>query len=107
MGNISLTVLQVVACKADMEVSREVSTEEGQAFAEFYGVKFVETSAKTGLNVERAFETIARDIYAKVESGEFQLEDGWDGVKTGFLRPGLPGCYVDLLEAKPESPTCC
>ncbi|XP_077485746.1 RAS oncogene family member Rab39 isoform X2 [Amblyomma americanum] len=61
-------IYQVVACKADMEVSREVSTEEGQAFAEFYGVKFVETSAKTGLNVERAFETIARDIYAKVES---------------------------------------
>lgn len=90
-----------------MEVSREVSTEEGQAFAEFYGAKFIETSSKTGLNVERAFETIARDIYAKVESGEFQLEDGWDGVKMGFLRPGLPGCYIDLLEAKPESPSCC
>ncbi|KAL1486349.1 hypothetical protein MTO96_031421 [Rhipicephalus appendiculatus] len=77
-------IYQVVACKADMEVSRE-----------------------TGLNVERAFETIARDIYAKVESGEFQLEEGWDGVKMGFLRPGLPGCYIDLLEAKPESPKCC
>lgn len=98
---------QVVGCKADMEASREVSTEEGQAFAEFYGVKFLETSAKTGLNVEEAFETIARDIYAKVESGEFKLEDGWDGIKTGFFRPGLPGCYIDLLEAKPESAGCC
>ncbi|KAG0436259.1 hypothetical protein HPB47_018050 [Ixodes persulcatus] len=100
-------VYQVVGCKADMEASREVSTEEGQAFAEFYGVKFLETSAKTGLNVEEAFETIARDIYAKVESGEFKLEDGWDGIKTGFFRPGLPGCYIDLLEAKPESTGCC
>lgn len=90
-----------------MEVSREVSTEEGQAFAEFYGVKFVETSAKTGLNVEEAFSTIATDIYQRVESGEFQLEEGWDGIKTGFLRPGLAGCYVDLLEAKPEATGCC
>lgn len=99
-------VYQVVACKADMEAAREVSTEEGEAFAEFYGVRFLETSAKTGYNVEETFETVARDIYSKLESGDFRLEDGWDGIKAGFSRPTLQ-LHADLLEAKPESAGCC
>ncbi|XP_064489506.1 ras-related protein Rab-39B-like [Ornithodoros turicata] len=99
-------IYQVVACKADMESAREVSTEEGAAFAEFYGVRFLETSAKTGYNVEETFETIACDIYAKLESGEFRLEDGWDGIKAGFARPSLQ-LHTDIPEAKAETASCC
>ncbi|KFM56932.1 Ras-related protein Rab-39B, partial [Stegodyphus mimosarum] len=45
-------VFEIVACKADLESSRVVSTEEGKAFADSYGLSFIETSAKTGYNLE-------------------------------------------------------
>lgn len=49
-------VLKVlIANKIDKE-DKEVSTEEGQALADEYGIRFFETSAKTGLNVQECFE---------------------------------------------------
>ena len=62
-----------------------MSTEEAREFAESHGIAFVETSAKTGLNVEAAFRHLTQQIYDRVRSGEFQLEDGWDGIKRGFF----------------------
>ncbi|XP_023221381.1 ras-related protein rab-39 [Centruroides vittatus] len=97
-------VFQVVGCKVDMEHLREIPTDEGKAFADFYGVKFIETSAKTGYNVEEAFAMIAQEIYSKIETGEFKVEDGWDGIKTGFARPRS---NVHLMEAEPEGGGCC
>lgn len=32
-----------------------------------YGIKFLETSAKSSINVEEAFFTLARDIKSKME----------------------------------------
>lgn len=46
----------LVGNKADMDESkRQVSFARGQALADEYGLKFFETSAKSGLNVEAAF----------------------------------------------------
>ncbi|XP_010543446.1 PREDICTED: ras-related protein RABE1d-like isoform X4 [Tarenaya hassleriana] len=53
----------LVGNKADMDESkRAVPTAKGQALADEYGIKFFETSAKTNLNVEQVFLSIARDI---------------------------------------------
>lgn len=91
-----------------MEEDREVSTQEGIDFAEFYQIKFVETSAKTLYNVETAFSTLSRDIYDKVESREFRLEDGWDGVKIGCSSPKRNvQTSQHVLEAQIEKNACC
>ena len=45
----------LVGNKVDLEAEREVSFEEGQAFARKHQLMFFETSAKTALNVEAAF----------------------------------------------------
>ncbi|EER08646.1 RAS small GTpases RIC1/ypt1, putative [Perkinsus marinus ATCC 50983] len=52
----------LVGNKADMAAKRKVSTEEGQALADKYGMTFFETSAKSGLNVEQAFRAIAERV---------------------------------------------
>lgn len=76
-------IYQIVCCKCDMVDDREVTNEEGKAFADFYGIDFIETSAKTRFNVEEAFRMIAENIYDKIETGEFSLEEGWEGIKRG------------------------
>ncbi|RWS28294.1 ras-related protein Rab-39B-like protein [Leptotrombidium deliense] len=78
-------VYQVVACKSDLETEREISTEEGQAFADFHNIKFIETSAKTMKNVDIAFKMIAEQIYDKLKAGKFKLSDEWDGIKVGHF----------------------
>ncbi|KAJ8571220.1 hypothetical protein ON010_g5616 [Phytophthora cinnamomi] len=45
-----------------MTDDKVVSTEEGQALADEYGVKFFETSAKNNINVEGGFIEIAREV---------------------------------------------
>lgn len=80
---------------------REVPTEEAQIWAQEEGLLFVETSAKSGLNVERAFEQATRDILEKVRKGVFD-EDRSPGVKLSQPRN-------DGLALEPTAPTsrCC
>ena len=62
---------------------REVTPDEGKAFADFYGIDFIETSAKNRYNVDEAFKMIAENIYSKLENQEFEIEEGWEGIKKG------------------------
>ena len=45
----------LIGNKSDQETKREVTYEEGQEMASKYGIQFFETSAKTNLNVDKAF----------------------------------------------------
>ena len=53
----------LVGNKCDLEGSRAVSTEEGKMYAEKNKIKFFETSAKDGTNINEVFEYIANEIY--------------------------------------------
>ncbi|KAK0714839.1 ras small monomeric GTPase [Lasiosphaeris hirsuta] len=52
----------VVGNKCDLEHERRVTYNEGKALAESFGCKFLETSAKTTMNVEKAFYDTVREI---------------------------------------------
>ncbi|KAK4074922.1 hypothetical protein Purlil1_12834 [Purpureocillium lilacinum] len=52
----------LVGNKCDLEAEREVTTLEGQALARSLNCNFVETSAKTRINVENAFDEIVREV---------------------------------------------
>ncbi|XP_022767491.1 ras-related protein RABE1c-like isoform X2 [Durio zibethinus] len=65
----------LVGNKADMDESkRAVPTSKGQALADEYGIKFFETSAKTNLNVEEVFFSIARDIKQRLADSDPRAE---------------------------------
>ncbi|CAL5334673.1 unnamed protein product [Camellia sinensis] len=65
----------LVGNKADMDESkRAVPTSWGQALADEYGIKFFETSAKTNLNVEQVFFSIARDIKQRLAESDSRAE---------------------------------
>lgn len=101
-------VFALVGCKLDLVktgVPREVSEEEAAAFAQRQGIFHIETSAKTGFNVEQAFTAVTQEVYNRIQSGDYKIEDGWDGIKTGFARPS--GMDFNLVEAEPAKSTCC
>ena len=76
-------VFVLVGNKSDQEKHREVTKDEGLRYAEEHNMEYIETSAKTGSNVEEAFHMIARKILSFVEDGSVKVEEGWDGVKKG------------------------
>ncbi|XP_067859552.1 ras-related protein Rab-26 isoform X2 [Heptranchias perlo] len=55
-------VIMLLGNKADATQERAVKKEAGEKLAKEYGVPFMETSAKTGLNVELAFMAIAKEL---------------------------------------------
>jgi Ras-related protein Rab-2A len=62
----------LVGNKSDLASDRrQVLTEEGGRWAQDEGLLFVEASAKSGANVDAAFEAAARDILAKIRRGVF------------------------------------
>lgn len=75
---------------ADNSDKRRISKSEAKSFATERGLKYVETSALTGQNVEAAFISVAQDIYDRLAAGKYNelmwLEGGWDGVKVGDSR---------------------
>ena len=62
----------LVGNKSDLSLERrQVPTEEGERWAQEEGLLFAEASAKSGANVDAAFEAAARDILVKIRRGVF------------------------------------
>ncbi|XP_028820796.1 ras-related protein Rab-26 [Denticeps clupeoides] len=72
-------VLMLLGNKADVSHERVVKREEGEKLAKEYGVPFMETSAKSGLNVELAFTAVAKELKHRVmkepNEPKFQLQE--------------------------------
>ena len=59
--NAKEKVLKIlIGNKCDLNDDREITTEEGKAFALRNGMEFMETSAKMNTNVTEAFETLGK-----------------------------------------------
>ncbi|XP_043218796.1 ras-related protein Rab-37-like isoform X2 [Amphibalanus amphitrite] len=55
-------VIMLLGNKCDRSEDRVVQSDDGERLAREFNVVFMETSAKTGMNVELAFSAIARDL---------------------------------------------
>jgi len=59
----------IVGNKSDLEDSRIISTEQGQAFADAFSIPFTETSAKEGNGVQDLFLQIAQRAMQQTPAG--------------------------------------
>ena len=55
-------IIYIAGNKIDMEEERKVNKEEGEKLAEELGFPFVETSAKSGININETFEDLVERI---------------------------------------------
>lgn len=75
----------LVGNKTDLDKQRQVTFEEAAKFAEENGLIFIETSAKTGTNVEDTFLRTARKIYENIQAGSLDLNPQQSGVH--YVKP--------------------
>ncbi|XP_006045257.1 ras-related protein Rab-37 isoform X1 [Bubalus kerabau] len=72
-------VVMLLGNKADVSSERVIRSEDGEMLAREYGVPFMETSAKTGMNVELAFLAIAKELKYRArrqaDEPSFQIRD--------------------------------
>lgn len=78
-------VILLVGNKRDLEEARAVTLLEASNFAQENELIFLETSAKTGDNVEEAFLRCSKSILAKIECGELDPERTGSGIQYGKL----------------------
>ncbi|MED6291928.1 hypothetical protein CHARACLAT_028589 [Characodon lateralis] len=68
-----------IVFQADSTHDRVVKREEGEKLAKEFGVPFMETSAKSGLNVELAFTAVAKELKHRTmkepDEPKFQLQE--------------------------------
>uniref|UniRef100_A0A3B5B322 small monomeric GTPase n=1 Tax=Stegastes partitus TaxID=144197 RepID=A0A3B5B322_9TELE len=55
-------VIMLLGNKADMSSGRAIRRDQGERLAREYSVPFMETSAKTGVNVQLAFTAVAKEL---------------------------------------------
>ncbi|XP_049804559.1 ras-related protein Rab-4B isoform X2 [Schistocerca nitens] len=76
-------VILLVGNKKDLDAEREVTFLEASCFAQENELMFLETSARTGENVEEAFLKCSKSILAKIETGEVDPERIGSGIQFG------------------------
>ncbi|XP_005412298.1 PREDICTED: ras-related protein Rab-37 isoform X3 [Chinchilla lanigera] len=84
-------VIVLLGNKADVSSERVIRSEDGETLAREYGVPFMETSAKTGMNVELAFLAIAKEL--KHRAGRQANEPSFQ--------------IRDYVESQKKRPSCC
>lgn len=82
---------------AHQDNKRQVTREEAEEWCRQNNVmEYVETSAKSGENVERAFLEVAERIYQNIEAGKYDLNDRRSGVKSANAGGGNTARTVNL-----------
>ncbi|XP_044264856.1 ras-related protein Rab-37-like isoform X2 [Tribolium madens] len=87
-------VIMLLGNKADCGSDRAVRREDGERLAREYNVAFMETSAKSGQNVELAFLAVARELKYRLsgnrtDRNKFSVQNY---VKEQTQKPPCPPC---------------
>ena len=103
-NNSSKTItIILIGNKKDLEDKRQVSYEEGEAFAKENGLMFLETSAKTAYNVVESFNLSAQCILNNIE------RTGVDPTMNSNinLNKGMEGANPNGVNGPNKGNACC
>lgn len=74
----------MIGNKCDWEEKRAVSTEQGQALADELGIPFLEVSAKSNINIDKAFYSLATNIKERIiDTSKNDAATSGGGVNVG------------------------
>lgn len=62
------SVIILIGNKSDLTNDRTIGHEEAKSFSDRHGLIYFETSARNGLNISQAFNTMATEITQRIES---------------------------------------
>lgn len=91
----------LIGNKCDWEEKRAVSTEQGQALADELGIPFLEVSAKSNINIEKAFYSLASDIKKRLIDSSKETGSG------GGSQAGPGGVNVAQNQSGGMGGKCC
>lgn len=72
----------LVGNKKDLEDDRQIAETEAQEFAKRYNLQYLETSAKTGDNVQDTFVRLGQGILRHIKEGDIKVNKQPDNVET-------------------------
>lgn len=73
----------LIGNKCDWEDKRVVSQEKGQGLADELGIPFLEVSAKSNINIDKAFYSLAADIKKRLIDSSKNDQPASGGVNVG------------------------
>ena len=86
------TKCMVVGNKCDLEEKREVSKEEGDNFSKEQNIKFYETSAKEGINVNTIFQELSNEIVKDIKKNGPKNKRSSQVLKKNNTKPKKKTC---------------
>ena len=93
-SNPENTNIILIGNKLDLEEYRHVSYEEGKKFADDNKIEFIETSAKTGKNVNSSFIKMVKNIDTKIKNGELSFDNKQNSITLSNDTDNYTyGCY--------------
>lgn len=108
VGNKSDLAPASTVSGGDKKNQRQVTADEAREWCKQNNVmQYVETSAKSGENVERAFLEVSERIYQNIEAGKYDLNDRRSGVKGPTAGAGNQRTVTLAKEDKTKKSGCC
>ena len=94
----------LVGNKSDLEEERQVTTEEGEEFANRYGLRFFETSAKNSTNVEQVFYESVEFIANRIDKNYYDMDNEICGIKKNYYTDAM---LIRNKNKKQTKKNCC
>lgn len=100
------TILALVGNKIDLDDKRQVSVSEAKEYAAENNMIFLETSAKSGKNIDELFNQCVKCVYKALEENKINIEREDSGVKKGIRIEGEQKDEIKL-RILPKDRDCC